>query len=71
MLCAARVTAREDKQMHSPFAQCAMLPAATKDAGTIAGIEIIRIINEPTAAALAYGLDKSSSDEKNVTPGCC
>merc|ERR1712072_1560102 len=40
--------------------------AATKDAGTIAGLEIIRIINEPTAAALAYGLDKSSSDEKNV-----
>jgi len=40
--------------------------AATKDAGTIAGIEIVRIINEPTAAALAYGLDKSSSDEKNV-----
>eukprot|EP00091_Calanus_sinicus_P017288 TRINITY_DN3731_c0_g1_i1.p1 TRINITY_DN3731_c0_g1~~TRINITY_DN3731_c0_g1_i1.p1 ORF type:complete len:426 (+),score=139.06 TRINITY_DN3731_c0_g1_i1:178-1455(+) len=40
--------------------------AATKDAGTIAGLEIIRIINEPTAAALAYGLDKSSTDEKNV-----
>ena len=38
---------------------------ATKDAGTIAGIEVIRIINEPTAAALAYGLDKSGV-EKNV-----
>merc|ERR1712070_152919 len=33
---------------------------ATKDAGKIAGLEVLRIINEPTAAALAYGLDKSS-----------
>ena len=33
---------------------------ATKDAGRIAGLEVLRIINEPTAAALAYGLDKSS-----------
>merc|ERR1719391_69930 len=40
--------------------------AATKDAGTIAGLEILRIINEPTAAAIAYGLDKSGHDEKNV-----
>jgi len=40
--------------------------AATKDAGVIAGLDIIRIINEPTAAAIAYGLDKVSSDEKNV-----
>merc|ERR1712186_315272 len=41
--------------------------AATKDAGVIAGLEIIRIINEPTAAAIAYGLDKAGgSDEKNV-----
>jgi len=40
--------------------------AATKDAGMIAGLDIIRIINEPTAAALAYGLEKSSSEEKNV-----
>lgn len=31
---------------------------ATKDAGTIAGLEVMRIVNEPTAAALAYGLDK-------------
>jgi len=37
---------------------------ATKEAGTIAGLEVLRIINEPTAAALAYGLDKSSEDEK-------
>ena len=40
---------------------------ATKDAGLIAGLNILRIINEPTAAAIAYGLDKSAkSGEKNV-----
>lgn len=37
---------------------------ATKDAGKIAGLEVKRIINEPTAAALAYGLDKDKADEK-------
>src|SRR6266540_2959508 len=37
---------------------------ATKDAGKIAGLEVKRIINEPTAASLAYGLDKEASDEK-------
>ena len=37
---------------------------ATKDAGKIAGLNIERIINEPTAAALAYGLDKTDKDEK-------
>ncbi|AKS66992.1 molecular chaperone DnaK [Staphylococcus schleiferi] len=37
---------------------------ATKDAGKIAGLEVERIINEPTAAALAYGLDKTEKDEK-------
>jgi len=37
---------------------------ATKDAGKIAGLEVKRIINEPTAAALAYGLDKAKTDEK-------
>ncbi len=36
---------------------------ATKEAGTIAGLEVLRIINEPTAAALAYGLDKGDKDE--------
>ncbi|MET0728392.1 MAG: molecular chaperone DnaK [Acidimicrobiales bacterium] len=36
---------------------------ATKEAGQIAGLEVLRIINEPTAAALAYGLDKDSTDE--------
>ena len=34
---------------------------ATKDAGAIAGLEVLRIINEPTAAALSYGLDKQDS----------
>ena len=37
---------------------------ATKDAGAIAGLEVVRIINEPTAAALAYGLDKSNIEQK-------
>ncbi len=37
---------------------------ATKEAGQIAGLEVLRIINEPTAAALAYGLDKGAEDEK-------
>ena len=40
---------------------------ATKDAGVIAGLNVLRVINEPTAAAIAYGLDKkSSSKEKNI-----
>jgi heat shock protein 1/8 len=39
---------------------------ATKDAGTIAGLNVLRIINEATAAAIAYGLDKQLEDEKNV-----
>lgn len=39
---------------------------ATKDAGVIAGLNVLRIVNEPTAAALAYGLDKNISGEKNV-----
>lgn len=37
---------------------------ATKDAGAIAGLEVVRIINEPTAAALAYGIDKAGKEEK-------
>jgi len=37
---------------------------ATKDAGTIAGLEVVRLVNEPTAAALAYGLDKEGRDQK-------
>jgi molecular chaperone DnaK len=39
---------------------------ATKDAGKIAGLEVLRIINEPTAAALAYGVDKDSKGDKKV-----
>ena len=39
---------------------------ATKDAGKIAGLEVERIVNEPTAAALAYGLDKTDKEEKNL-----
>ncbi|XP_050447476.1 heat shock 70 kDa protein cognate 4-like isoform X1 [Cataglyphis hispanica] len=39
---------------------------ATKDAGTIAALNVLRIINEPTAAAIAYGLDKKSHGERNV-----
>nr|XP_027198652.1 heat shock 70 kDa protein 1-like [Dermatophagoides pteronyssinus] len=39
---------------------------ATKDAGVIAGLNVLRIINEPTAAAIAYGLDKKGGGEKNV-----
>jgi heat shock protein 1/8 len=39
---------------------------ATKDAGLIAGLNVLRIINEPTAAAIAYGLDKKTTGERNV-----
>ena len=38
----------------------------TKDAGSIAGLNVLRIINEPTAAAIAYGLDKMTSEERNI-----
>jgi len=39
---------------------------ATKDAGTISGINVSRIINEPTAAAIAYGLDRKQEQERNI-----
>lgn len=39
---------------------------ATKDAGSIAGLNVLRIINEPTAAAIAYGLDKKGQGENNI-----
>jgi L1 cell adhesion molecule like protein len=39
---------------------------STKDAGRIAGLNVLRIINEPTASAIAYGLDKKTDGEKNV-----
>ncbi|NYB27403.1 MAG: molecular chaperone DnaK [Methanobacteriaceae archaeon] len=39
---------------------------ATKDAGTIAGLEVVRLVNEPTAASLAYGIDKESDEELEI-----
>ena len=39
---------------------------ATKDAGTIAGLEVVRLVNEPTAASLAYGIDKAEEDELEI-----
>ena len=39
---------------------------ATKDAGNICGLNVLRIINEPTAAAIAYGLDKKGEGERHV-----
>ena len=39
---------------------------ATKDAGTIAGLNVLRVINEPTAAAIAYGLDKKTDKDKTI-----
>ena len=62
-----------EKQIGAPITQAVItVPAyfndaqrqATKDAGKIAGLDVLRIINEPTAAALAYGLDKTNKDEK-------
>ncbi|MDR2721565.1 MAG: molecular chaperone DnaK [Coriobacteriaceae bacterium] len=62
-----------EKQLGTPISQAVItVPAyfndaqrqATKDAGKIAGLEVLRIINEPTAAALAYGLDKTNKDQK-------
>ena len=68
-----KLKADAEKQLGSPVTQAVItVPAyfndaqrqATKDAGKIAGLEVLRIINEPTAAALAYGLDKTNKDEK-------
>ncbi len=68
-----KMKADAEKQVGSPITQAVItVPAyfndaqrqATKDAGKIAGLEVLRIINEPTAAALAYGLDKTNKDEK-------
>ena len=39
---------------------------ATKDAGTIAGLDVVRLVNEPTAASLAYGIDKANEDELEI-----
>jgi len=43
--------------------------AATKDAGTIAGLNVLRVVNEPTAAALAYGLDKGAAERNIIVYG--
>lgn len=68
-----KLKADAEKRVGSPIAQAVItVPAyfndaqrqATKDAGKIAGLEVLRIINEPTAAALAYGLDKVHKDQK-------
>ena len=68
-----KMKADAEKQLGAPVTQAVItVPAyfndaqrqATKDAGSIAGLEVLRIINEPTAAALAYGLDKTNKDEK-------
>ena len=62
-----------EKQLGGPVTQAVItVPAyfndaqrqATKDAGKIAGLEVLRIINEPTAAALAYGIDKTNKDQQ-------
>ena len=68
-----KMKADAEKQLGGPVTQAVItVPAyfndaqrqATKDAGKIAGLEVLRIINAPTAAALAYGLDKTNKDEK-------
>ena len=68
-----KLKADAEKQVGAPITQAVItVPAyfndaqrqATKDAGKIAGLEVLRIINEPTAAALAYGLDKTNKDQK-------
>ena len=68
-----KLKADAEKQVGSPITQAVItVPAyfndaqrqATKDAGKLAGLEVLRIINEPTAAALAYGLDKTNKEEK-------
>ena len=68
-----KIKSDAEKRVGEPITQAVItVPAyfndaqrqATKDAGKIAGLEVLRILNEPTAAALAYGLDKTNKDEK-------
>ncbi|WP_350454807.1 molecular chaperone DnaK [Slackia heliotrinireducens] len=68
-----KLKADAEKQVGAPITEAVItVPAyfndaqrqATKDAGKIAGLEVKRIINEPTAAALAYGMDKTDKDQK-------
>lgn len=64
----------EEKLGHSVSKAVITVPAyfndaerqATKNAGTIAGLDVVRIVNEPTAAALAYGLDNAGKDQKII-----
>ena len=68
-----KLKADAEKYLGEPVSQAVItVPAyfndaqrqATKDAGKIAGLDVLRIVNEPTAAALAYGFDKEDADEK-------
>ncbi|KAK3552434.1 hypothetical protein QTP86_011666 [Hemibagrus guttatus] len=56
----------EKKSFNPEEISSMVLRQATKDAGVIAGLNVLRIINEPTAAAIAYGLDKGKKGERNV-----
>jgi endoplasmic reticulum chaperone BiP len=65
-LCVARPNCWGNPSTHSAADFNDAQRQATKDAGTIAGLQILRIINEPTAAAIAYGLDKKSKTESRI-----
>ncbi|RTG80998.1 heat shock 70kDa protein 1/2/6/8 [Schistosoma bovis] len=68
------IPTKQDSNVHNVLGQPAWCAypgvrgqrQATKDAGAIAGLNVLRIINEPTAAAIAYGLDKKVGGERNV-----
>jgi molecular chaperone DnaK (HSP70) len=67
--CPSPVTSRRiASPLTSPPCADPVSPKATKDAGSIAGLNVLRIINEPTAAAIAYGLDKKKekAGEANI-----
>ncbi|MCI4384903.1 hypothetical protein PGIGA_G00044110 [Pangasianodon gigas] len=63
---ADKYKAEDDRQREKIAAKNSLESQATKDAGVIAGLNVLRIINEPTAAAIAYGLDKGKKGERNV-----
>ena len=50
-------------QMEATFGRHTLPFQATKDAGQIAGLNVVRVINEPTAASLAYGISEKSADQ--------
>ena len=61
-----RQVGRTDSSSRTLMCACVCVCAcvqATKDAGQIAGLNVLRVVNEPTAAALAYGMNKSDSDK--------